>query len=108
MGKASDGTGKAGATSKKKTRAAAKLVLFEHFAPAARVVALVGDFNQWDPSKHPMKLGAGGQWQVAVRLKPGTYQYKFVVDGDRWEDDAANPNKVVNEHGTSNSVCEVP
>ena len=45
MGKASDGTGKAGATSKKKTRAAAKLVSFEHFAPAARVVALVVSFG---------------------------------------------------------------
>jgi 1,4-alpha-glucan branching enzyme len=108
MTKAKDGAGKRGSASKKRTGAATKLVSFEHFAPAARVVALVGDFNQWDSSKHPMKLGAGGQWQVAVRLKPGTYQYKFVVDGDRWEEDAANPNKVVNEHGTSNSLCEVP
>lgn len=108
MTKVKDGAGRRGPAPKKRTGAAAKLVSFEHFAPAARVVALVGDFNQWDSSKHPMKLGAGGQWQVAVRLKPGTYQYKFVVDGDRWEEDAANPNKVVNEHGTSNSLCEVP
>jgi 1,4-alpha-glucan branching enzyme len=108
MGRRNDGAGTPGSPSKKRTRAATKLVSFEHFAPAARVVALVGDFNQWDASKHPMKLGAGGQWQVAVRLKPGTYQYKFVVDGDRWDDDVANPNKVVNEHGTTNCLCEVP
>lgn len=108
MEKAKNGVGTSSSAPKKTTRGGTKLVSFEHFAPAARVVALVGDFNQWDSSKHPMKLGPGGQWQVAVRLKSGTYQYKFVVDGDRWEDDAANPNKVVNEHGTSNSLCEVP
>jgi hypothetical protein len=48
-----------------------------------------------------------GVWWAVLRLSPGVYQYKFVVDGARWEEDPGNPKQVTNEHGTHNSVCEV-
>ncbi len=93
-----------------KTRSGSSLnsVSFEFFAPTARTVTLVGDFNNWDPGSHPLRQSDRTLWKVTMRLKSGTYQYKFVIDGDRWEEDPLNPNRVPNEHGTFNSVREVP
>lgn len=89
-------------------RAPAKeTVLFEYFDPSAKVVALVGEFNQWNPTARPMKRDAGGLWKVKIRLAPGTYQYKFVVNGDRWEEDPLTQHRMMNEHGTSNSLRKV-
>lgn len=82
-------------------------VVFEYFDPSAAVVTLVGNFNQWNPTVRPLKRDAGGQWRATVKLEPGTYQYKFVVNGDRWEEDPLNLHRVMNEHGTFNSVRKV-
>jgi 1,4-alpha-glucan branching enzyme len=81
-----------------------RTVSFEYFDPAARVVTLAGDFNGWDPQARPLKRDAGGLWKGTVRLAPGTYQYKFVVNGERWEVDPVNPDQAPNEHGSFNSV----
>lgn len=67
-----------------------QLVPFEYFDPSATVVALVGDFNRWDVKARPLKRDAGGLWKASVRLEPGTYQYKFVINGERWEEDPLN------------------
>ena len=53
---------------------------FEFFDPAAREVFLVGEFNGWDAKATPMHRSADGKWQVELRLPPGFYRYKFVVD----------------------------
>lgn len=82
-------------------------VLFEYFDPSAQVVAVVGDFNQWKPEGKPMKRDTGGLWTLKVSLAPGTYQYKFLVNGERWEEDPLNLQRVMNEHGTFNSICNV-
>jgi 1,4-alpha-glucan branching enzyme len=82
-------------------------VVFEYFDPSATVVTLVADFNQWDPKARPLKRDSGGLWKVTVRLVPGSYQYKFVVNGDRWEEDPLNLHRVMNEHGTFNSIRKV-
>jgi 5'-AMP-activated protein kinase regulatory beta subunit len=82
-------------------------VSFEYFDPSAKVVALAGDFNQWKFVVRPLKRDAGGLWTVTMRLAPGSYQYKFVVNGERWEEDPLNLHRVMNEHGTYNSVRKV-
>ncbi len=82
-------------------------VLFEYFDPAAAIVAVAGEFNQWGPAVSPLKRDPGGLWKIKVRLTPGTYQYKFVVNGERWEEDPLNLQRVVNEHGSFNSVRTV-
>lgn len=84
-----------------------KLVVFEYFDPSASVVALVGEFNQWNPAAKPMKRDPGGLWSVKIRLAPGSYQYKFVINGERWEEDPLNQHRMMNEHGTHNSIREV-
>jgi len=82
-------------------------VTFEYFDPSATIVTLVGDFNRWDPKARPLKRDAGGLWKVTIRLEPGTYPYKFVLNGERWEEDPLNLHRVYNEHGTFNSLRKV-
>ncbi len=83
------------------------LITFEYFDPSASTVMLAGDFSEWDRKGRPLKRDAGGLWKVALRLAPGRYEYKFVVDGERWEEDPLNLHRVRNQHGTFNSVRTV-
>ena len=52
-------------------------VRFAVWAPNAEVVTLVGDFNQWDTRRHPMRLRGDGIWEIFIPgLGPGaTYKY---------------------------------
>ena len=88
-------------------KVAKELVTFEYFDPSANIVALVGDFNQWNPVVRPLKRDSGGLWSVKIRLAPGSYHYKFVINGERWEEDPLNQHRVMNEHGTHNSIRKV-
>jgi len=82
-------------------------VLFEFKAPNANVVYLSGEFNNWSPTATPMEKAKDGIWQIEYPLKPGSYQYKFVVDGRRWEPDPNNPFVVDDGYGGVNSVLTV-
>lgn len=83
-----------------------KKVTFCVSFPDARTVCLVGDFNDWDIQKHPMKKDENGNWEKYLMLYPGTYEYKFKVDGN-WENDAANPLVCPNSFGTKNNFIVV-
>ena len=50
-------------------------------APQAKAVALVGDFNHWDPAANPMKQMPDRSWLLMVELKHGHHRYGFLVDG---------------------------
>ena len=50
-------------------------------APQAQSVALVGDFNKWNPHSHPMQKQTDGAWFKTVELKHGHHRYSFLVDG---------------------------
>ena len=71
----------------------------------AREVILTGSFVEWDEGYLKMDKVPGG-WQKRLDLRPDRYEYKFIVDGE-WHHDMANPNYVMNEHGTPNSVLQV-
>ncbi len=57
-------------------------VRFAVWAPNARHVAAVGDFNSWDRRRHPMRQRHGsGVWELFVpRLAPGA-RYKYAIIG---------------------------
>jgi hypothetical protein len=69
-------------------------------------VAVVGDFNDWDPRATPLHPGAGGVWTVTVPLHPGRYRYTFIVDGS-WRRDPAAPRALEDDFGTPTSVITV-
>ena len=92
-------------------------ILFQYEAPSARYMNLAGSFNNWggtqgtgrfDPSIDPMTDEDGdGIWTIVVQLKPGRYQYKYVIDrGVRWEMDPNNPDTDT-ESGIKNSLLIV-
>ncbi len=77
-------------------------------APASSRVAVVGDFNDWDPAATPLRLaGKGGIWVVELRLKPGRYHYTFLIDGRRWERDPREPPAAESDFGAPVSVLTV-
>jgi len=54
-------------------------VRFAVWAPNAEVVSVVGDFNDWDSRRHPMRLRDGGVWELFIPgLAAGT-TYKYNV-----------------------------
>lgn len=73
-------------------------------APSADEVSIAGSFNDWTPQA--MAKGMDGLWRITVQLVQGTYQYRFLVDGE-WREDPKNPRKTLSESGEYNSVCDV-
>lgn len=82
-----------------------KKVSFKLSAPQAQAVQVAGCFNEWNPEAFRLKKAADGNWKGEVKLNPGRYEYRFVVDG-RWENDP-NAASVPNSVGSTNSVLEV-
>jgi len=87
-------------------RSRKKRIVFQLHAPGAKAVFLAGTFNEWDPASQPMTRNGNGEWKTAMSLKPGTYEYRFVVDGE-WRDDPACEARHLNEFGTYNSLMYV-
>jgi 1,4-alpha-glucan branching enzyme len=84
-----------------------KEVTFTVHAERGKTVYLAGDFNGWDPEGKKMAYKArNGLYSATVKLAPGVYQYKFVIDG-AWCADPENVDSVANDQGTFNSVITV-
>ena len=89
-------------------RAESVFVRFELYAPNARSVSLAGSFNRWNAGTTPLaRVNGSGLWTVTVPLPPGTAQYGFMVDGQRWVPDPAAPS-IDDGFGRRNSVVAVP
>ncbi len=81
---------------------------FSLYAPNVKEVYLAGDFNDWQPDAKDYRLRKfkGDIWKKMVKLKPGRYEYQFVVDG-QWWCDPENHIRVTNPYCTENCVIEV-
>jgi chromosome partitioning protein len=80
-------------------------VLFTFEAPNARRVQLVGDFNGWGLDGSDMTL-SGTIWTSTLKLLPGRYRYRYVIDGI-WRSDPMNADVEPSPYGEDNSVIEV-
>ncbi len=68
-------------------------------------VFVAGTFNGWNKGATPMKLDADGKtWRVRVPVEPGRIEYKFVLDGENWITDPANPKTADDGNGHTNSL----
>ena len=77
-------------------------------APKAHRVVIVGDFNNWSITADPMyDREEKGAWSINLPLLPGRYEYKFLIDGEKWIPDPGNPKKIKDGFGAYNSVIEV-
>ena len=82
------------------------LVDFFYHAPEAKSVALIGDFNGWQPNGHPMTRRPDGGWSIRVELPHGHHQYLFLVDGKPTLDPNAM-GKVHNERDETVSLIAI-
>ncbi len=80
-------------------------VRFTLQAPEAMEVYIAGDFNGWNPAQDALEKDETGTWAVTIPLKPGRYEYKFVVDGGEiWKHDITNPLWSNDPYGGRNSI----
>jgi serine protease AprX len=89
-------------------RVAAGQLCFTHHDDEAISVALAGDFNQWDGARQRFVKEADGLWRAIIPLlAPGSYRYKFLLDGQRWIEDPSNGLKELDGYGGFNSVLHI-
>ena len=81
-------------------------VIFSLESPDTKEVILMGDFNEWDATKHPMKKDNDGIWRKIVMIYPGRYEYQFLVDG-KWLNDPQNEKICQNCYGTYNNYIVI-
>jgi len=79
---------------------------FSFHAPDAMSVMLVGDFSHWQENPISLQRQKNGSWKTTVSLSPGTYHYRFLVDGE-WRDDPECTIRVPNGFGSHNNVRAV-
>ena len=70
--------------------------------------AVVGEFNDWSSSAHPMARRGDDRFEVVVWLAPGRYRFRYLVDGHRWENDWHADAYEPNAFGGEDSVVDVP
>jgi chromosome partitioning protein len=78
------------------------LFTFTIEAPEAARVQLAGEFNGWTAEGSEME-GDGGVWTKTLRLIPGRYRYRYVIDGE-WQKDPQNAVVEPSPYGGQDSV----
>lgn len=86
-----------------------KFIAPPELAREAKKIYLAGDFNNWDFQDTQLKRQKDGTYSTILELEAGAeYEYRYVLDGERWENDYAAdkyvPSKVCN---VDNSVVVV-
>ncbi|MBN1617597.1 MAG: isoamylase early set domain-containing protein [Spirochaetales bacterium] len=72
-------------------------------------VSLAGDFNNWDPSCHSLARNKEGLFSITLVLEQGReYQFRYLMDESRWENDWAADKYSPSQYGNcDNSVVIV-
>ena len=71
-------------------------------------VALCGEFNDWSTGKINLERDGDGPWRAIVALKPGhSYRYRYLLDGEHWENAWQADGYVPNPYGSDDSVILV-
>ncbi len=82
------------------------IVTFNYYDPKAKSVHLAGNFTNWQKAPLLMRKKENGLWTITLKFPPGKYQYKFIVDGNKWVSDPMNPQAVKTDLGV-NSYFEI-
>jgi 1,4-alpha-glucan branching enzyme len=81
-------------------------VLLETYQPDAIDVCVAGSFNNWQPQATPLVPLGNGKWAKELTLPAGSYEYRFVVDG-QWVTDPKAEVVAPNPFGSENAVLTV-
>ena len=69
-------------------------------------VSVVGDFNDWNDDSTSLVEVSPGVWTVSLRLRPGVYEYQFILNGKQRVTDPTMP-QTSSDFGSPNSVVKV-
>lgn len=75
-------------------------VKFRIYQPKANYVAIIGDFNNWNPESDLLSRDNNNIWTIEKRIPRGIYRYRYVIDGKREVD-------LYNEHTASDPAGEI-
>ena len=83
-----------------------KEIEFSFYAPLAQDVKLAGSFSDWQKKAIRLNPSETGHWKTKIRLKPGRYEYRYLIDG-QWENDQRKIEQIMNAHGSANNVLVI-
>lgn len=74
-------------------------------AENAHDAALLGEFNEWNPDRHPLKKRKDGSWSTTVSLDAEReYRFRYLFDGEHWLNDTDADREEWNQFGSKNAV----
>lgn len=77
-------------------------------AKSVTTAHLVGDFNAWNTNATAMKRLKNGTFTATLTLRQNEeYEFRYFLDGVRWENDWEADKYVPNNYGSENSVVVV-
>jgi len=79
---------------------------FTYYQKGLQSISLVGEFNDWAADSTTMTEVSPGVWTVSLLLKPGVYEYQFILNGKQRVTDPTMP-QASNDFGSPNSVVTV-
>ncbi len=81
-------------------------VTFRIPASLGQDIYIVGDFNNWVADENSRLTRENGSWKKDLSIKPGSYRYRFIIDG-KWQEDPTNPNLEKNPFGEFDSLLKI-
>jgi hypothetical protein len=79
---------------------------FTYYQKGLQSISLVGGFNDWDSDSTMMTEVSPGVWTVSLVLRPGVYEYQFILNGKQRVTDPTMP-QTSSDFGSPNSVVTV-
>ena len=77
-------------------------------APDAESITIVGEFNDWNPTKTLMQKTDTGDFTLVLELpSKREYRFRYLINGTRWENDWHADNYLPNPFGGDDSVVAV-
>ena len=74
----------------------------------AQAAAVCGEWNGWSAGADVMRRDAEGGFRVTVELDAGrAYRFRYLLDGQRWDNDWAADAYVANDFGGDDSVVDL-
>ena len=79
---------------------------FTYYQKGLQSISLVGEFNDWSADSTSMVEVSPGVWTVSLRLRPGVYEYQYILNGTQRVTDPTMP-QTSSDFGSPNSVVTV-
>jgi serine protease AprX len=83
-------------------------LMFVFHDDKAHSVSVAGDFNEWSHIATPLKRSELGLWFTEIIVpRAGRFEYKFIINDQRWVEDPSNGLKAPDNYGGLNSVLVI-